>query len=344
MEIREQVFVSSTYLDLVEEREVVIQGLLEAECFPAGMEMFPASNEDKWELIKGVIDDSDYYLLIIGGRYGSTDPVDQVSYTEKEYDYASSTGKPIIPFLHGDPGSIPRRSSENDPQLQEKLTAFRKRVEDEKTVKYWQTSAELAGQVAQALMNLRRKFPAVGWVRGDHAMTPETRAEIATLKARVAELELLDQTEVPIYPDLSEGDDTVDYTMRFRYWTGNKWATQDWEAETAWDDFFINVAPALLHEIPEDELTNLTEETAISFGKSNRPARPSNYVGDPSFHTRTPIADDVRIQFLALRLIERGTKKRVPSDKGNYWKLTRRGEDRLMSLRAIRKKSADATS
>jgi hypothetical protein len=49
-------------------------------------------------LIKKVIDDSDYYIVILGGRYGSVGE-DGVSYTEREYRYALSIGKPIIPKL-----------------------------------------------------------------------------------------------------------------------------------------------------------------------------------------------------------------------------------------------------
>ena len=66
---RYQVFVSSTYDDLQDERKEVMQALLELDCIPAGMELFPASSEDQWSLIKRVIDDCDYYILIIGGRY-----------------------------------------------------------------------------------------------------------------------------------------------------------------------------------------------------------------------------------------------------------------------------------
>jgi hypothetical protein len=64
-----------------------MQALLELDCIIAGMELFPASNDDQWTLIKRVIDDCDYYLVIIGGRYGSTDAAG-ISYTEKEYDSA----------------------------------------------------------------------------------------------------------------------------------------------------------------------------------------------------------------------------------------------------------------
>lgn len=46
IEKREQVFISSTFKDLVEERRAVIQTLLEADCIPAGMELFPASDDE----------------------------------------------------------------------------------------------------------------------------------------------------------------------------------------------------------------------------------------------------------------------------------------------------------
>jgi hypothetical protein len=85
VEKRYQVFVSSTYADLKEERQHVTQALMEMDCIPAGMELFPATDEEQWEFIKRIIDDCD--LLIIGGRYGSTTD-EGISYTEKEYDYA----------------------------------------------------------------------------------------------------------------------------------------------------------------------------------------------------------------------------------------------------------------
>jgi len=92
MEKRYQVFVSSTYEDLQPERQEVMHVLLELDCIPAGMELFPAANEDQWTLIKEVIDDCDYYIVIIGGRYGSVG-TDGISYTEMEYRYASEIGK-----------------------------------------------------------------------------------------------------------------------------------------------------------------------------------------------------------------------------------------------------------
>ena len=87
MDKRYQVFVSSTFTDLQEERQEIMQALLELRCIPAGMELFPAANETQWDLIRKVIDDCDYYIVVIGGRYGSIGP-DGLSYTEMEYRYA----------------------------------------------------------------------------------------------------------------------------------------------------------------------------------------------------------------------------------------------------------------
>jgi Domain of unknown function (DUF4062) len=79
---RFQVFVSSTYKDLVDERSAIFDTLMKLDCIPAGMESFPAFDEEQLEYIKRIIDDSDYYVLIIAGRYGSLTE-GGISFTEK---------------------------------------------------------------------------------------------------------------------------------------------------------------------------------------------------------------------------------------------------------------------
>lgn len=101
MEKRYQVFISSTYKDLQEERKAVSDTLLSIDCIPVGMEEFPAADEEQFEFIKKIIDESDYYVLIIGGRYGSVCK-DGISYTEKEFDYAVSVKKTVISFVYAD--------------------------------------------------------------------------------------------------------------------------------------------------------------------------------------------------------------------------------------------------
>jgi uncharacterized protein DUF4062 len=175
MKKRYQVFVSSTFLDLQDERQEVMQALLELSCIPAGMELFPAANEDQWTLIKNVIDDCDYYLVIIGGRYGSLGP-EGLSYTEMEYRYALERGKPTIAFVHHDPGMLPANRTESTPAGREKLEAFRALVQ-QKVVRFWKSPANLGSVLSRSLMHLILNVPATGWIRADQLPTKETSAE-----------------------------------------------------------------------------------------------------------------------------------------------------------------------
>ena len=152
MEKRYQVFVSSTYDDLRDERQEVIQALLELDCIPSGMELFPAANDDQWTLIKRVIDDCDYYLVIIGGRYGSTSKSGK-SYTQMEYEYAISKGKPVIAFLHKDPSAIPSGKTDKDEQGKKKLDEFRE-IAKQTMVRFWLSPQELGSVVSRSIVKL----------------------------------------------------------------------------------------------------------------------------------------------------------------------------------------------
>jgi hypothetical protein len=185
---REQVFVSSTFLDLQEERAAVVSSLLQLEAFPAGMELFPAADDDAWTLIKRVIDSSDYYLVVVGGKYGTVDPETELSFTEKEYDYAVGQGKPVLAFLHADLDKIEAGKSEKNEKAQQKLAAFREKIRSQKHVKFWSGPEDLAGKVALSFASFRQTYPAVGWVRGDKSTSAEALAEINDLRKQVAEL------------------------------------------------------------------------------------------------------------------------------------------------------------
>jgi hypothetical protein len=121
---RYQVFVSSTFEDLREERAAVIAALLQIDCFPAGMELFPAADDDSLTLIRSVIHDSDYYLVILGGRYGSLDPDSGKSYTQLEYEYALASGKPTISLIHSNPASLQADRTERTDEGRKKFEGF----------------------------------------------------------------------------------------------------------------------------------------------------------------------------------------------------------------------------
>ncbi len=150
MEKKYQVFISSTFSDLEDERRKIIDAVLECDCFPAGMEMFPALDMEQFTYIKSVIDKSDYYILVLAGRYGSL-ANDGISYTEKEYNYAIEKGIPALIFVKRDIETIPASKKETDPRRKEKLLSFRMRVAQNRLLSYWDEPYELKSKVLLSL-------------------------------------------------------------------------------------------------------------------------------------------------------------------------------------------------
>lgn len=165
-----QVFVSSTYEDLVDERKAISQALLESDCIPAGMELFPGSNKQSWDIIKKAIEDSDYYLLIISGRYGSTMKIGRTvfSYTEREFNYANKIGKPILAFINRTPvNEMLAGKVEDTPEGKVRLINFQKKVMNSRIhVAFWTDTASLISEVKSAILHAIRDTPTAGWIKG----------------------------------------------------------------------------------------------------------------------------------------------------------------------------------
>lgn len=166
-----QVFISSTYNDLKEERAAVTHCLLEMGCIPVGMEQFPASNMSQMDYIKIMLDNCDYYVLILAGRYGSLDS-DGIGFTEKEYNYAIEKGIPVMSFVIKDEGKLMSDKCEKTDEGRQNLDNFRKKVCEGKLVKYYTDCGTLQAAVSISLHRCIQDYPAVGWVRGDSVETP----------------------------------------------------------------------------------------------------------------------------------------------------------------------------
>jgi hypothetical protein len=338
-----QVFVSSTFVDLQEERQAVVTALLELEAIPAGMELFPAADDDAWTLIEQVISGCDYYLLVIGGRYGSVDSETELSFTEREYDFAVAQGKPVMAFLHGDPDKIEYGKSEQ--AAPEKLQAFRKKVESSKHVKYWTSPEDLAGKVARSFATFRKNYAASGWVRGDQATSSESLKELNSLRKELeetrAELETAQTKPPPGASDLSQGGEGISFPLAARGLASDyspKKAT--FQASATWDELFSKLGPLLLDECEEEAMRSRLNnyfrirrkeeaEEALAEGENDRPF--SNL--KVTLHLDT--FGTLMVQFKALGLIEKSNRKRSVSDTKTYWTLTPYGDRHLTSLRAI---------
>ena len=306
------------------------------------MEMFPAANEDQWTLIREVIDLSDYYVVVVGGRYGSV-TADGVSFTEMEYDYAVDKGIPVLGFVHAVPGSIPVDMSEIEPEAREKLEAFRAKVK-ERMMKEYRTPDELASVVSRGLIRAMKQHARPGWVRGDQAMTDAVRAEIAELRASLAEAEKLG-SEIAIRAGRNEidlsfehGTDEVELIFTVRHGAYER-KPQSVPIDYTWDEIVDLLGPSMLDEAPEPRLREILAQHAWGHLLD----MPDGGWG-AVVNKRIAVVDDswgrVLVQLRALGIIRTGQKKRTVSDRAVYWTLTPAGDDYLVRLKATRRGEA----
>jgi|GEM_PF-131556 len=328
--VRHQVFVSSTFTDLKEERSEVIQAIWELDCIPTGMEAFVASNESQWSVISRVIDECDYYVLIIGGRYGSVTN-EGLSYTEKEYRYAKSVGIPVIAFVHGDPQQIPVGKSESEAGQKAKLEAFRAGVMAEHPIRTWSTASELGGLVSRSLVREIKTTPRPGWIRNDGSSPIALLEQVNKLTQENAALREVAATELEPDADLASGKDPITLSGTWNvYISGQGFVDEIWSLVTNYDDIFRDLGPALINEATERRCHEIIEDfKSLAKGKSGKNgSSPVMYKED---------INEVMIQFRALGLIQPGVKKRGVNDRGSYWAITPRGDAHLVKLLAKKK-------
>lgn len=192
MEKKYQIFISSTYKDLIEARSKVRDAILSMMHFPVGMEMFNAADEEQWEIIQETIDSSDYYVLILGQRYGSVieSGLDAgISYTEKEFRYAREKKIPILVFIIDDDVAIKPEFMEKDPESIKKLADFKIEAKKGRTVQWWTNIDELAREVSESLHQQMDRKKRPGWIRGDAFDIEASHAEILSLNKKIRELE-----------------------------------------------------------------------------------------------------------------------------------------------------------
>jgi hypothetical protein len=113
------------------------------------MEIFPAANDTAWKFITRQIDDCDYYILIVAGRYGTEAP-DGISFTEKEYQYAQEKRIPTVGFIYNHINKIPNEKTDNDLA---KLNTFISKIQ-KRLIKKWSDKNDLAKEVTISLVTL----------------------------------------------------------------------------------------------------------------------------------------------------------------------------------------------
>lgn len=319
---RYQIFISSTFKDLQEERQSVLNAILKLNQFPAGMEIFPAVDDTAWGHIEKVIKDSDYYVLIIGGKYGSIEASSGISYTEKEYDYAVSQGIPVLAFTRSDEDSIPVGKVEMDPTVREKLKNFKQKVGNKHHWNYWKNLEELKANVISSLSMAFVMNPQKGWAKANGVDSTELLNRLAILQGKYDKLQienekLRNSSITNLQPNLSQGEDIIKFSVLVGL-------SKEVKITITWNQLFIEIAQILVsvskaiewelnHELA-DRLINNFSDSEVKLSNNGELSR--------------GMADFISNQFVALDLIK------IVFDRKDYkcWSLTEKGR-KLFALK-----------
>lgn len=186
-----QIFLSSTYEDLIDHRLAAMEAILAAGHVPAAMEQFAPGDETAWEKIKAWIDESDAFILILGGRYGSLEPSSGKSYVQLEYEYAVEKKKPFFALVV-DKGHHEQRVKEfglgvDERENPQKYKDFKALV-TQRLCGFWKDKKDVKSAIFQKLPEWAQRADLTGWIRGDEATNPEVMNELARLSRENSEL------------------------------------------------------------------------------------------------------------------------------------------------------------
>jgi Domain of unknown function (DUF4062) len=331
MEKRFQIFVSSTYSDLRDEREKVIHELTRIGYIAVGMEQFPATDEEQLEYIQKIIDESDYYVVIVRGKYGSL-ASDGISFTEKECDYALETKKPVLAFLFKNPGQLKVDETDDDPEKAQKLSAFKRKLEERRIVKYWESGEQLTNDIKDSIHGIVRRRPGIGWIRGDQALDPKIYKELDDVQRQNKELreklDRLGKEDITFPAHLAQGEDLfeIEYKVLNRV---NNIEEKSGVYKISWDTLFAILGGSALAEQDEWDIQRIIHHK-IAFEES---IDDTGTVQMWSTCTR-----QARYQFEALGLVKAIA---TPNSGGSgiRWTLTNQGRRYLSNLSALKRPS-----
>lgn len=222
MTVKYQIFVSSTFEDLKDERRGVIEAILNLGHIPVGMELFQANDDTQWNYIKRRISECDYYVLIVAERYGSE--LDGKSYTQMELEYAMEQGIPVVSFLLSSEARKTWPQDRVEFANKDKIDALRTLCQN-KLIKYWKNGDELALRVTQTLFEMTRDTPRTGWVRADSVPSPHVLEELTKLSEEKRQLQeklaAFEQTETLKVPaDVVHRIGELEMTFLNQYFEG----------------------------------------------------------------------------------------------------------------------------
>ena len=321
-----QIFISSTYLDLVKEREQIIKACLEMGNIPVGMEMFSAADEEQWKIIQRQIDEIDYYVILIAHRYGTTTD-EGISYTEKEYDYALSKGIPILGFVIDDSAAWPGDRADNEEEKKVSLINFKDKIKS-KLVNFWSNKDELHAKFSIAIMKAMVNNPRSGWVKAEDSIGSDVMKELSRLSSENSTLRKENEVLTKIKSEAEDKSKEIIKILSKNKRHYHLWVIEDkdWVEldQLTLLQIFKAIAPNLLVENHNQEIAS---DVALHFAEGK------------IYRNVWPVPKNSLASWLtdlhSLELVEPSKKKHPVSDKKDYWTLTKIGRELIGSIRKL---------
>jgi hypothetical protein len=329
MQRKFQVFVSSTYTDLIDERQDTLKSILDLGHIPSGMEGFFAADQEQLSYIKKIIDECDYYILIIAGRYGSVDETG-VSYTEKEYDYAVGKGITVLAFIHNDIDKLPSAKVDTDSNTKQRLVSFKDRVSKNRLVSYWINREQLKSNIIISLSKTIGEAPGVGWVRGNIVASEDILAQINDFRTEVERLRIEnDNLKRQLIPEVDNIAPLQEkFTVRYSYFYDSR--KRNNTLEIPWSGIFKIIGPSFFSPGQKATIENCLK-SHIRNGMGEWPSSLAIVDSD---------IDTIKIQMAAYGFITIHSAQSVQGGMSEYIQLTDFGKRALIELAAVRASGA----
>ncbi len=338
MATKYQIFVSSTFTDLKNERQAAVEAILAAGHIPAGMELFAAGDESQLEVIRRWIDDSDVYMLILGGRYGSIDPATGLSYTELEYNYAVQKGLPFFALVLSenaiDAKSLVIINECRETSNRDEFDKFRGKVLS-KISRVVEDCKDIKIGILESLRSLEHRYKLQGWIRASEMK--DVAPLIKQLSALADENSQLKNKLAERPPDLVSDDGvqlaglddeisvTVKYQVRhYQQYSQARYFDQTKTITLSWGKLFGLFAPELLSGKADDYMQKYIAEQLMGRNESYLK------VIEQDFQT-------IKVHLMALGLIGTEYSSTTQGGAALFWNLTPAGKKIMMHLRSIKK-------
>ncbi|MDX1804487.1 MAG: DUF4062 domain-containing protein [Alcanivorax sp.] len=335
---RYQVFISATYPDMQAARQALMLPLMDMGLIPTGFDSTVANGNTLMPVIQRMIEECDYFIILVGGRYGTLSPMG-LSEIHREYIFAATKRKPVMALIHDNPTMLPdeRREMTRDGQVRREDFA---RLLEKKTVSHrWTTETGLSELIKRAMPDMMREHPADGWIRADRAGDGGNTAEATALKQRIAVLEkereeILSQSRPPL-KSLARGADQVSLDYSCNVYEGGDCKLAMVSTKLTWDQAFACVAPLMLNPASETALQKALEDYI------GRRALADVQDDFPKAHAVRNVVmashafNQVKIHLRALGLINKSAEK--DSRGMPMWQLTAHGDNTMSQIMAVRR-------